>query len=368
MVTARADHGGGPEHVLRLVESLPEGIEAVIAAPREAPYWERFGEVVGGANLIEIPKRRVTLQAWLALRREVIVRRVDIIHSHGKGAGVLARPLKLATAAKIVHTFHGVHIGDYGAAQRQAYLALERALSLLTDAAISVSPSERDEIVALRLIPAQRLHVICNGVRIPSATASPVRTGEPFRVVAVVRYRSQQKNPELVLEIAESLRALAPEQLFEFHLLGGGDGLAEFRELVERRDLSQTVRPLGFVDQPLDVMRTAQVFLSTSRWEGMPIALLEAASLGLPIVATNVAGNRDCVVDGVTGHLFTLNHCAAAAEHLATFAREPARRNEMGTAARHLVEHEFSAASMAERTVQLYRKLLRPAGQDTDRS
>jgi glycosyltransferase involved in cell wall biosynthesis len=104
--------------------------------------------------------------------------------------------------------------------------------------------------------------------------------------------------------------------------------------------------------------RRAFCLLSTSRWEGLPLALLEAMAVGVPVVATDVVGNRDAVDPGKSGFLFDLARPVDAARHLLALSRSRDQWHAQSEAARARAESEFSETRMAERTLGMYREIL----------
>lgn len=198
--------------------------------------------------------------------------------------------------------------------------------------------------------------MIENGVEIPSILEAPdTRLAGTLRVVHVTRYVFQ-KNTELLLDIIEVLRDMDCLDRFEFLLLGDGPGRPEFEAAVARRGLAPWVKVLGSVTNPGAWLSGAFCLLSTSRWEGLPIALLEAMARGVPAIATDVTGNKDAVTDHETGFLYDIAAPRTAARRLFELAEHPVLWKQMVRAARQKAEEEFSVEAMAEATLRLYNR------------
>lgn len=354
-VTVRADLGGGPEHLFQLTRAFGPHVITTIACPEEPPYHARYQALDNVERVIDLPHRAFSLARLRALAGLVRDSRIDLIHSHGKGAGLYTRLLSAMTGRPCVHTFHGLHVGEYDPVKRSLYLMLERALGLATDAAICVSEGERDLIAAARILPKRKLNVVENGVVVPDLV---VGQDDALRIVAVNRF-DHQKNPELLVEIADALRVRLGDGFF-MTVIGQGDALDATRRAIADRGLSDHVLLPGPTNDPRAVFRAHNVFLSTSRWEGMPLAVLEAMSEGLAVVATDVVGNRDVVRDGVTGALYPLDDSGRAADILA--ALQPTARRAMGGAGRQAVLTQYSVGTMADRTRAVYDACLRTGG------
>jgi glycosyltransferase involved in cell wall biosynthesis len=355
LISVRADHGGGPQHIARLMEAAPPDVHFTIACPRERPFWERYAQLAGIDNLIEIPHRKFRPLPLVRLALEVRRRGIAVIHSHGKGAGVYSRALRLLTQRPVVHTFHGLHTGAYGRVATAAYLTLERMLARLTCCAIAVSAGEAAQLWRAGL--QRHLRIIINGVPIPAAASKPA-AAPPHRVVMMTRY-DHQKHAELVIDIAEVLRRRGALDEFRFELLGTGPGAAAFAESLRARGLDTAVRLLGAVDDPERCLEGAFAYLSTSRWEGMPLAVLEAMAHGIPVVATDVVGNHDAVTHRHTGFLYDAAEAGAAADGLQALAQDHGVRSRMAGNARATAEKRYSADRMSDETVACYRALLK---------
>ncbi len=343
-LTARADLGGGPEHLYQLLRHKPDTVEAFVACPSDKPYRDRYCAIVGEGNTTDLPHRSFSLGSLLKIAALIRRSDVDVLHSHGKGAGLYARLLGLITGRPVVHTFHGLHIGEYSAASKSLYLLLERALGFLTRKAICVSQGEAAQIRKAGFVSPDKLTVIPNGIEIPTAVTRPLWDGGMLRILAVNRF-DHQKNPDLMIDIA---CALFQKIDFRLDVIGTGDRIKEIRAKVQQEGLAEKIRIVGGVPNPRDYFRQAHVFLSTSRWEGMPLAVLEAMSEGLFVLATDVVGNADVIQSGSNGYLFKTPEDATQILNTLT----PESWKHVADRARKDAKANYSATVMAEKTFQ----------------
>ncbi|WP_226629378.1 glycosyltransferase family 4 protein [Alloyangia pacifica] len=354
MISARADLGGGPEHLFQLCRAIGEEAEIYIACPNEEPYWEKFSKLPNVVGMVKIPKRKFTLNSARGLSRFIRQQEIDIIHSHGKGAGVYSRVLSLVCRVPTVHTFHGLHIGDYGNVGRSAYLFLERVFGLTTSLAICVSHSEKNEILGSRVIQDSKIRVVYNGVEVSKISERP-HSSSQLRILNVNRFNAQ-KNPKLLLDVVVALKSRGLD--FHLKIIGKGDAsdVEEFKSEVDRRGLNDCVELVGPVNNPRDYYRNADVFISTSLWEGLPLAVLEAMSEGSIVVATDVVGNRDAIRHEEDGILFPVDDPNCAALSIANLSE--GRRQEIRTRAVKSISEKFSVEGMARSTLSIYRDIL----------
>ena len=166
------------------------------------------------------------------------------------------------------------------------------------------------------------------------------------------------KNQPMLFAALERLRAHRPL----LWLVGDGPLQAQYEAEVARRGLADGVQFLGYRYDVPELTAAADVVVLPSVKEGIPRALMQASAVGVPVVATDVKGSREVVVDGRTGYLVPLNDVPALADRLAALFDSPALRGELGAAgAAHAREH-FDEQRVVERLVGIYRTALAARG------
>jgi len=229
---------------------------------------------------------------------------------------------------------------------------LNRMLTTLTDAFIAVAASHREYLVEQEGFPADRVFVIPNGV--DAAKYAPLRdVGAVKRelgidadapVVGIVAALRPEKNHELFLELARRVLRQLPSARF----LIVGDGLC--RGDLERRaaemGLRSSVQFLGSRNDVPRLLAAMDVFALTSHNEANPISILEAMSVGRPVVATDVGSIHEAVSEGVTGHLAAAGDSARLTERVLGLLTDEPRRLAMGAAARRTVIERWSIDAM----------------------
>ena len=354
LISARADHGGGPKSTLRLARGMLQGgIEVSAAIPQDKPYFDQFRSLLGESNICVLPHRQLTLRALLASKRYCRDHAVTLLHSNGKGAGVYAKLLSGILNIPYVHTPRGVHTFGYGAATMIAYRLYENSFRGSCKAVVFVSQSERDVAKAKRLWVGFRQEVIPNGIDddlINSEDTVDARTARreerPFTVVTITRF-DLAKNMEEAYEVAKR----CPQVRFVW--IGDGDDRTALQYRADAEDVKNIVFS-GFDDNPIKRLGDFDCYLSTSRWEGLPNALLEAGLVSLPSVASRVTGNVDVIVDGHNGLLYEPGNAADAATKVLSLANDLDRSRTLGRAARQVVLVRFSAKATVERYRRLY--------------
>ena len=294
------------------------------------------------------------LAAWLASER------AGLVHTHNATPhlhGAIAARLR---GIPIVHTKHGRNAPD---ARRK--VLWNRVASMLSDRVVAVSDDARHVAIEVERVDARKVVTIVNGVdtqefkpRVDVATARAA-LGIPahgFHVGCVARLDAVKDHHTLLHAFAR-LRAARPELSAHLTLIGGGPQRALLEQRASATDLAGAVTFAGELRDVATIYAAFDVFALASRSEGISLTLLEAASSGLPIVATRVGGNGEVVSDGSTGFLVPPRDPAALATALAVVADHP-DRVALGAAGRARVVQGFSVERMAGAYHALYADVL----------
>lgn len=281
----------------------------------------------------------------------------DVVHVHSSKAGFLGRVAwRLAQwtgqRSRLFYSPHGWSFlqENLGRLERLLYLTLERFAHACGGTIVGCSKGEAE--VGLGHVSGGRITWIDNAVNPPERMARPTRTDSKLRIVTSGRI-CYQKNPALFAEIATALR----DEQVEFVWLGtAGEGAGEMEQA-----LRPAVTVTGWLPRKevLSTLAQSDVYLQTSRWEGMPVSVIEAMMLGLPVVASNVVGNRDIVEDHQTGYLF--DDAGEAVEALRELIRNPEQRAFLARRARDAATGRFSPEPFIARWGNLYRGQLEGA-------
>jgi glycosyltransferase involved in cell wall biosynthesis len=304
------------------------------------------------------------VRALYALRSLLADFEPDVVHTHASKAGALGRRAarRTKTAAR-VHSFHGhVMEGYFNPAISKGIVSLERRLARETDRIVAVSHATAEDLVRLRVVEDERrLVVVPPGIDLDPLLAIRARDGRLRAqigagaddvVVGVVGRLAEVKRPELALDVFAMLAPRYPR----LHLVFVGDGSERARIERSIRALPEPIRSrahlIGAREDMAPVLADLDLVLLTSRSEGLPIALIEAAAAGKPVVATRVGGVEEVVAHERTG--FVGENVDDLAFGLAQLLDAPAMAHAMGQRARIRVADRHSARSLADRLEELY--------------
>lgn len=352
-ITTSSMIGGGPEHVWQLIRNFPQNIESFVAAPSCVPYGPRFVEAVGKKRFLYIPQRKFTIQSLVSLLIFVRKNKIDIIHSHGKGAGVYGRLVALATGTKSVHSFHGIHFPKNKLAAL-FYRCLERLLCNISKACIAVSNGER-EIAENAQLCNSKILTIHNGVFAPERLEYREMPA-PFTLLHVSRF-DYVKNSLFLYEIALELHARGSLKLCRFVLVGDGEQLSLLKQKVNHAGLGSAFQIHGQQNSMKIFYEQAGCLISTSYREGMPLAVLEAEAYGVPVIVSDVVGNKDAVLQQKTGFLFPVSDAILAVDCIEKFLRDTQLWQQMRLNAHLYVKAKFNTQTMVSSIARLYREV-----------
>lgn len=291
--------------------------------------------------------------------------KIRIIHSHGKGAGIFGRLAALATGASSVHTFHGIHL-QYGFMLRRIYILIERFLAKLTKRTICVSEGEFRTAKNLNFTTDYQCRIIENGVAIPNIVKHGNSQSGTFVIIHMTRF-DKAKNSRALIPIAVELERRGELENFRFIVLGDGEERIDCINDAKKAQVDKAFHFTGYQDNPRAWLRgeadatldgRADCLLSTSRWEGLPLALLEAMSEGVPVIASDVVGNNDIVRHGKNGWLYPLDAPEKAVEYCILMKNSQALQESMSEEALSRARSRYSVERMIAETLSVYRDLI----------
>ncbi len=309
-------------------------------------------------------RRLLDVESVRRVRRHLASIRPDVVHTHLGAADVHGTLAARSLGMPTVSTIHVVAAPDLATlARRQA--ARERLMAVTrrhgSRRVIAVSDAAREAYLRAGLDRSSRVITVHNGIapRRPAAGRTQLRQqlgiapGDP--VLAMVSVLREGKGHDVALEAVRVLRERHPR----LRLLVVGDGPARAEVEALARPLGEAVVLTGFRRDVVDLLDASDALLLPSQMDAFPTALLEAASVGIPAVATAVGGIPEIVDDGTTGLLIDapprVEALVAAAGALLD---DPALRARLGSGARERFAARFTAERWAERCRAVYDDVL----------
>lgn len=355
------------------------GYEVVgVSAP--GPYAERLKQRgITHVPLAHATRASAPLEDLRALRELVSLFRAirpAIVHTHNPKPGLYGRvAARLARVPVVVNTVHGLYAQPQDPVSKRAVVyGLERVAAACGDVNLVQNPEDLEVLRRLR-IPERELVLLGNGIDLERF--DPGRVGVADRalareelgargpadiVVGLVGRLVREKGYPEVFEAARLVALEAPE--VRIAVIGGSD--ADKADSLTAADLDRARRAgvplLGARDDVVRLYSAMDVYCLASHREGYPRSAMEAAAMGLPVVATDIRGCREVVLPGVNGLLVPPRDPRRLADAIVSVAADESMRRRMGAAGRERALREFDQRRCIEITLETYDRLLRERG------
>jgi glycosyltransferase involved in cell wall biosynthesis len=373
-VITRMDLGGAQQAVLELSRGLdPQRFQQLVITGDGGLLLSELAAIptIQHQVIPEMTRHIGPRGAWNDIRS---VRRIceslkdfgpDIVHTHTPKAGIIGRwAARLARVPKIVHTYHGFGFSPkHPFWQKAFYVGLERATARITSQFVAVSGPNRALGQAYGIFRCEECALIRSGVDFAGFQATNVdKTRKKIelgfkpsdKIVGVVASFTPAKALHLFLEAAAKVSREIPGVCFVMV----GDGLLrpQLEAQADRLGLRPALRMLGWRRDVPELLRTFDVFLLTSLWEGLPRSVVEAFLSGVPVVASHIDGIGEVVQEGRNGFLAPAGNIEALAAAVIRLLRDESLRQTMGEQARSSVD-DFSVQKMLKDYSDLYENM-----------
>jgi glycosyltransferase involved in cell wall biosynthesis len=349
--------GGGEKHVASLANNLARrGDEVFVALAPESPLRGLLQNVPRD-HIIELPMRNsLSIGSAWKLARFVRSHAIQIIHAHLGRDYPLAALAAGRSRAQLVLTRHVMFpLG------RVHKLTLRR-----TARVIAVSQPVAEALQAQAIFKSEIISVIHNGVDVESfATGkTTVRPNQKKLRVGTVGELAAVKRHEDFVRVAQSICAERDD--VEFIIAGAdksrdGENRSRLAQLIADAHLGDRVQLVGWTEDIVNLLKTFDLFVSTSESESFGMAIVEAMAAGIPVVATETDGAREVIEPEVTGRLVPVSEVDLIAGSINELLSDPAERARLGANGQQAARHRFGLERMVEDTVKLYEEVMREA-------
>lgn len=266
---------------------------------------------------------------------------IDIIHLHSSKAGFLGRIVSflLGKSSRTIYTPHAISFLrlDVSPKKRKIFIWMERFASFFGGKIVACSQSEKEAIEEQGI---KNVTFINNGIK-KIADRKKVNTSDKTTIISVGRL-SIQKNPKLFNDIALEF---IDNPNIQFIWCGDGELKSELT--------SPNIKYTGWIEQKKleSYLANADIYLSTSLWEGLPLSVLEAMSIGLPVILSNCVGNRDLVEDNGVLYIDKIE----AVKNINELLKNKIWTNKKGHNSKIIVENNFNMRNMAISYLNIYK-------------
>ncbi|MFT7686033.1 MAG: glycosyltransferase involved in cell wall biosynthesis [Candidatus Azotimanducaceae bacterium] len=354
IIITRSEIGGAQNYVLSMVSEMRSNYEFKVIVGSDSYLSKKL--TAKGVELIVLPQldSKNIFRAVYALRRLIILESPNIINTHSTLASVYGRLANLKLRIPIVYSVHGWFFAENtNAVRRLIGPVVERVFSGMTS--FWITETHYDQKIgtdsgAISNICKSR--VIANGI--PKPITQPRKPLDRTKVqMAFVGRISFQKNPLLAVE---SLSYLPQNYLLTMFCDNAKDIALNNR--IEEMSLSDRIILIDDETNTASIINSYDLLLVTSRYEGMPLSIIEAMSAGLPIVSTNVCGLRELVIDRDNGILVDGENPEHIAKAITELMSNPAKAKAMGRRSVQLYEEKHTLPTMISNLEKVFSELL----------
>jgi len=343
--------GGLEKFVLDLVDNYQSDFKPFIVCMEAKGDLGRQNVNIDIIELDKVSGFSLTIiKQLVALTKEL---KIDIIHTHNPGPHIYGAITGFLTGLPVIHTKHG---RNFPTDKKKVWL--NRISSFLTDKIVAVSRDAADICQNVEKVSSTKLNVILNGIdtNIFCPTINEhMQEQQPVRIGIVARL-SWEKDHKTLLN---ACRILVGQNIhFHLEIIGDGPLRNALEEMVKAQSIDRFVSFSGMRHDVAELLRRLDLYVLSSTTEGISLTLLEAMATKLPIVATNVGGNPEVVIDGETGYLVPPQNPEEMAKKLLLLINDKNLRRQMGEKGRERVIANFSIKETAKKYEELYSSVL----------
>lgn len=359
MITRSDIMGGASVHLLDLAAgAMRAGHEVEIYVGGNGVLFDHAEKKGLTCSSIDSLVRQISVVddvlCFFELRSKIKRCRPDILHLHSSKAGLIGRLVGKSLGIPSVFTAHGWAFTEgVSRRRRKLYLLLERFVGRFAERIITVSEYDRQLALKYEVANPAKLITIHNGIPNVAVKSFTSEMNSPVRLIMVARFDEQKDQALLVQALS---RVVSKDWHLEF--VGDGPSIDEVRSLVNEFGLVEKVTFSGSRDDVQERLANSDVFCLISNWEGLPLTILEAMRGGLPVIASDVGGVAEAVVDQQTGYLVRRGDSLSITAAIEALLSSEKDRIQFGQNGRLRYEGKFTFQVMLDKTLAVYKEVV----------
>ena len=357
--------GGVDIYARQITENIdPENIENIIVSQpltSEQSFYDAKGNLLKCYS-ISIGREINPLFDLLALIKciyIIFIEKPNLIHAHSSKGGVLARVAALFFNIKVLYTPHAFSfLSTKNYFKKKTYILIEKCLRTSNTILLATSNSEKNLAINTVGFKPSKALALNNAINpINSKELAPNQSYSNY--ICTIARPSYQKNLEMLLEVF----LLVSNRHKEIHLyiIGAGEyspSLNKINQIISDYSLEDRITILPWVPRKraLSILKNSKIYVSTSRYEGMPFSVIESMSLKVPCVLTDTDGNRDLVVDGFNGYIIKNMNIDQMSTKICTLIENNSERKQLGKNAHTYYKKHHLLSSFINKLTDYYIK------------
>jgi len=325
-------------------------------------FWERLKQL--GVPLHSLSFHHKVPLYVPRLAAMCLLQRYDVVHTHLLASNVIAKPVAALCGVRV--RINHDHCNDKLTDPRKWALPADKFMNRFSSHVIAVSESTRAFVLEHEGVSPDKATTIYNGIDLEkyrprpderASARSKLGIPEDAFVVAGIGRLTFQKNFTLFLEVAADVLKKNPQAVFV--IAGTGEDETALKAKADELGISSKVHFLGMVSDTSALYPAADILLLTSRYEGLPITILEAMATSVAIVASNLDGMREILRDGENAALVLAEDSAQFVQRVCELIEQPALKDKLAVAALEAARQKYCARTMAGKVEEIYARYLR---------
>ena len=356
-IITNSELGGAQVHLNDLITHLPQNIHIEVVVGSQGWLWDELLKSKIKCYYMPTLVRQISpisdLITIYKLRKIVVSVNPDIIHCHSSKAGFIGRIVGRICGIPVIFTAHGWSFTEgISDKKRRLYKLLEQMISRWSTKIICVSNYDRLLGISAMSKFANKFITVHNGIPdIMYSNNNKTNFNAPLNLIMVARF-NEQKDHSLLLKAISMLKMEGIK--FNTTLVGDGPLLNQTKKLADDLGISDEVHFLGARMDVEKLLKKQDVFLLISKWEGFPISILEAMRAGLPIIASDVGGVTEAVIQDETGFVIPRGDLKALVARMRQFHMKRQMCQQLGVNGRNHFYQFFTIDKMVEKIVEIY--------------
>ncbi|MGB3641048.1 MAG: glycosyltransferase family 4 protein [Rivularia sp. (in: cyanobacteria)] len=353
----RGVSGGAQTYVLELIKGFSNRFEIVLATGEEGFLTEAASSL--GIKVYILPSliRSVNPLQDIQASREILnlinTEKPDLLHAHSSKAGLLGRISATIAGVPAIYTDHGwAFAAELPWYWKALAIPSEQIAARYCSKIITISEYDLSLALKYRVASSSKITLVYYGLPDTELRANPGNT-ECVKLVMVARFAPQKDQFTLIKALA------GIEEEFELQLVGDGETRGQVESLVSELGLQSKVKFLGKRSDVEYILQDAQISVLSTNWESFGLVSVEGMRAGLPVIATDIGGVNEVVVDGETGFLIPKGDAMVLRQRLTQLITDTNLRIKMGEAGRKRYETNFTLQRMLDQTLGVYYSVLR---------
>jgi glycosyltransferase involved in cell wall biosynthesis len=355
--------GGGESHLLSLSTNLNKDLfEPIVLSFTDGPMIDLLKEK-GIQTHIIFTTKPFDIFVWKKVKKLIQEKQIDIVHAHGTRANSNVFWAARSLHIPLIYTIHGWSFhDDQQPIVKKVRIFSEKFLTSKTN--INISVSESNKQTGRKYISTFDSTVVNNGIDRdkfnPANTYNDIRKElgideKEILLLFVARFTAHKQPLTLIKSFATALKKMPALKLL---MVGDGDEKEKALVLAKELAIEKNIIFQPFRQDVPAILHAANIFILPSLWEGLPIGLLEAMSMGKAVIATNVDGTCEIIKHQQNGHLIEVSKLEdELTEAILLLSANSSLREEYGTNAIKTVANDFNAVNMTRKIENIYTSL-----------